>query len=127
MSDCANWNRTPISIPAIAGHFKKVRLRAQILRLSQADFGITEIAEQVGKSYNLVRATFHRWQKEGYAGLADHYEHHGRKAVVTEETESHLKAARWLRRFLNRGCMIWTAGGNEVERTCQVDNGHLSL
>jgi transposase len=70
---------------------KKVRLRAQILRLSQADFGIAEIAEHVGKSYNLVRATFHRWQKEGYAGLADHYEHHGRKAVVTEEIEAFMK------------------------------------
>jgi transposase len=64
---------------------KKVRLRAQMLRLSQAGFSIEAIARHVGKSYNLVRATFTRWQQEGYAGLADHYEHHGRKPVITEE------------------------------------------
>jgi transposase len=67
---------------------KKVRLRAQILRLSQAGFSIAEIAKHTAKSYNLVRATFTRWQQESYAGLADHFENHGRKAVITEEIEA---------------------------------------
>jgi transposase len=69
---------------------QKVRLRSQILRLSQAGFGIAEIANHTGKSYNLVRATFTRWQQEGYAGLADHFEHHGRKAVITKEIEGFM-------------------------------------
>lgn len=69
---------------------KKVRLRAQILRLSQAGFGMAAIAKHVGKSYNLVRATFSRWQQEGYAGLVDHYEHHGRKAVISDEIRTFM-------------------------------------
>lgn len=69
---------------------KKVRLRAQILRLSHTGFAMTEIARHVGKSYNLVRATFTRWQQQGYAGLADHFENHGRKAVITKEIEAFM-------------------------------------
>ncbi len=69
---------------------KKVRLRSQMLRLSQAGFSMADIARHTGQSYNIVRATFSRWQREGYAGLADHYEHHGRKAVITEEIEGFM-------------------------------------
>ncbi len=70
----------------------KVRLRAQILRLSDKDLGMKEIAEQVGKSYNMVRATLNRWSSEGYAGLADHYEHHGQKAIISDEIKGFMQA-----------------------------------
>jgi transposase len=70
---------------------KKVRLRAQILRLSHKGFGMQVIGEHVGKSYNMVRATLRRWREEGYAGLADHYENHGQEARVTEEIKRFMQ------------------------------------
>lgn len=69
----------------------KVRLRAQILRLSHKGLGMEDIAEHVGKSYNMVRATLNRWQRERYAGLADHYEHHGQKALISDEVKNFIQ------------------------------------
>ncbi len=71
---------------------KKARLRAQILRLSHRGLSVGEIAEHVGKGYNMVRESFSRWQGEGYVGLADHYEHHGQEVVITEEIKSFMAA-----------------------------------
>ncbi len=71
---------------------KKARLRAQILRLSHRGLSMGEIAKHVGKGYNMVRESFSRWEREGYVGLADHYEHHGQKAVITEEIKSFMAA-----------------------------------
>lgn len=70
---------------------KKVRLRAQILRLSHKGMSMQAIAEHVGKSYNMVRATLRRWRGEGYAGLADHYEHHGQEARITEGIKTFMQ------------------------------------
>jgi transposase len=68
-----------------------VRLRAQILRLSDKEMSMQAIAEHVGKSYNMVRATFRRWREESYAGLADHYEHHGQEARISEEIKAFMQ------------------------------------
>ncbi len=70
---------------------KKVRLRAQILRLSGKGFSMQEIAQHVDKSYSMLRRTLSRWEREGYAGLADHYAQHGRKAVISEEIKSFME------------------------------------
>jgi transposase len=70
----------------------KVRLRAQILRLSNQGTAIERISEHVAKNYETIRRTFDRWEQEGYAGLADHYEAHGQKPVVTDDIKSFLAA-----------------------------------
>lgn len=69
----------------------KVRLRAQILRLSNQGMAIERISKHVAKSYETIRRTFYRWEKEGYAGLSDHYEHHGQKPIITEAVKRFLE------------------------------------
>lgn len=68
----------------------KVRLRAQILRLSHKGMSMQGIAEYVGKSYDTVRTTFARWEQEGYAGLADRFEQQGQKPVITEDIKTFM-------------------------------------
>ena len=78
----------------------KVRLRAQILRLSLSHEGMRmqAIGGYVGKSYDTVRTTFARWEKEGYAGSADNYEHHGQASE--EELQQHKGTLDTLKRGL---------------------------
>ena len=74
-------------------HMKaKVRLRAQVLRLSNQGMAIERISEHVAKNYETIRRTFDCWEKEGYAGLADHYEAHGRKPLISEEVKTFMAA-----------------------------------
>lgn len=70
----------------------KVRLRAQILRLSKQRMSIEQISEHVGRNYETIRTTFERWEREGYKGLADHYENHGQKPVITDEVKTFMEA-----------------------------------
>lgn len=70
----------------------KVRLRAQILRLSNQGMSLEQISEHVARNYETIRNVFERWAAEGYKGLADHYEHHGQKPVITEEVKLFLEA-----------------------------------
>ena len=69
----------------------KVRLRAQILRLSHEEMRMQGIGQYIGKSYDTVRTTFARWEKEGYAGLADHYEQHGQEAIITRGLQDFIR------------------------------------
>ena len=50
-----------------------------------------QLSEQVVRNYETLRRTFERWEREGYAGLADHYEAHGRKPVITEAITSFME------------------------------------
>jgi transposase len=68
----------------------KVRFRAQILRLSHAGMSIERIAEHVGKSYEVIRRQFNRWETQGFKGLADHYDNHGQKPLITQEIKDYL-------------------------------------
>lgn len=70
---------------------RKVRLRAQILRLSHEGMSMQGIGEYVGKSYDTVRSTFSRWESEGYGGLADHVENQGQKALITEAIKTFME------------------------------------
>lgn len=67
---------------------QKVRLRAQILRLSHEGMSMQGIGRYVSKSYDTIRT---RWEKEGYRGLADHYEQHGKEAVITQEIQDFIR------------------------------------
>lgn len=49
----------------------KVRLRTQILRLSNGGWTIAQIATHVGKSRRSVERTFDAWEEDGLEGLAD--------------------------------------------------------
>lgn len=70
---------------------KKVRLRAQILRLSHKHMSMQEISQYTGKSYDTVRDTFSRWETQSYAGLADHVEHQGQKSLITQEIKTYME------------------------------------
>jgi transposase len=70
----------------------KVRLRAQVLRLSNQGMSLEQISEHVARNYETLRRTFDRWEEEGYIGLADHYEEHGQKPVITDDIKSFMEA-----------------------------------
>lgn len=70
----------------------KVRLRAQILRLSNQGMSLEQISEHVARNYETLRRTFDRWEAAGYAGLVDHYEGHGQKPVITDDIKSFMEA-----------------------------------
>jgi transposase len=70
----------------------KVRLRTQILRLSHGGVSMQGIGQYVGKSYDMVKSTFTRWETESYAGLADHFENQGQKPKLTEELKTFMAA-----------------------------------
>ena len=69
----------------------KVRLRAQILRLSHQRMSIAQIAEHVARHYETIRSTFERWETEGYKGLADQYEAQGQKPLITEDVKNFME------------------------------------
>lgn len=52
-------------------HLKKVRLRAQMLRLSNGGWRIEQIAAYVGKGRRSVERAFKAWAERGLEGLAD--------------------------------------------------------
>ena len=69
----------------------KVRLRAQILRLSNQGMSLEQLSGHVARNYETLRRTFDRWEREGYAGLADHYEAHGQKPMITDAITSFME------------------------------------
>lgn len=69
----------------------KVRLRAQILRLSHKGMSMQEIGQYVGKSYATVRTTFARWETASYGGLADQIENLGQKALITDAIKTFME------------------------------------
>ena len=69
----------------------KVRLRAQMLRLSNQEMSIGQISGYVARNYETIRRTFDRWETESYGGLAGHYEKHGQKPLITEEIKSFIE------------------------------------
>lgn len=71
---------------------QKVRLRAQILRLSYEGMSMERIGQYVGKSYDMVKRSFNRWETESYAGLADHFENQGQKPIVSKEVRRFIEA-----------------------------------
>ena len=70
----------------------KVRLRAQILRLSHKGMSMRGIGQYVGKGYDMVKSTFTRWETESYTGLADHFENQGQRPIVTEAVKTFMEA-----------------------------------
>lgn len=69
----------------------KVRLRAQVLRLSNQGMSREQNSEHVAKNYETLRRTFDRWEEEGYTGLADHYEEHGQRPVIADDLTTGTK------------------------------------
>ena len=68
----------------------KVRLRAQILRLSNQRMSIAQISKHVARNYETIRSTFERWETQGYKGLADQYEAQGQKPIITEDIKTFM-------------------------------------
>lgn len=69
----------------------KVKLRAQILRLSHTGMSIQSITEHVGRSRDMVCATFKRWEEEGYKGLADQWKNENKRLVMTNEIKAFVE------------------------------------
>jgi transposase len=53
------------------GLAEKVRLRAKVIRLSQRQMSIEEIANYSGRHRSSIRRDFDRWEAQGVEGLAD--------------------------------------------------------
>ena len=53
------------------GLAEKVRLRAKVIRLSQRQMRIEEIANYTGRHRSSIRRDFDRWEAQGVEGLAD--------------------------------------------------------
>jgi transposase len=69
----------------------KVRLRAQIIRLSAKGWTILQIAEHLLRHPETVRIDLLRWEQSGMAGLADG-EAPGKTSSITSEMEQFLHA-----------------------------------
>ena len=67
----------------------KVRLRAQVLRLSHRGSNMTEIAAYTGRSPQSVGRDLDRWEERGFEGLADATAP-GNPPRVTEEARGFL-------------------------------------
>lgn len=84
-------------------HLKpKVRLRAQVLRLSHRGDTITKIAAYTGRHPTSIGRDFDRWQDQGLAGLADGAGP-GQPPRITPEVKAFLHAQLGAER-------TWTAG-----------------
>jgi transposase len=68
----------------------KVRLRAQVLRLSHRGTSIEQIASYTGRSRTSIGRDFERWEQQGFEGLADGSAP-GNPPRVTEEVKLFLK------------------------------------
>jgi transposase len=68
----------------------KVRLRAQVLRLSHRQNTVGQISSYTGRSQASICRDFDRWQDRGFEGLADGSAP-GNPPRVTEEVKAFLK------------------------------------
>lgn len=68
----------------------KVRLRAQVLRLSHRGSSVEQIAAYTGRSRTSIGRDFDRWEQQGLEGLADGSAP-GNPPRVTEEVKLFLK------------------------------------
>ncbi len=68
----------------------KVRLRAQVLRLSGRGESVERIAAYTGRSRSSVCRDFDRWEQRGFEGLADGTAP-GNPPRITEEVRAFLK------------------------------------
>lgn len=78
------------AIEANALLHKKVRLRAQGVRLSQRKLSAEEIAVYLGRSYRSVLRDLRRWEAQGIKGLADG-EIPGRRSPLGETERAYLQ------------------------------------
>lgn len=69
----------------------RVKLRVQILRLSHTGMSIQSITEHVGRSRDMVCATFKRWEEKGYEGLADQWRNENKRLVMTDEIKGFVE------------------------------------
>lgn len=72
-----------ITLDQMVQHYPapRVRLRAQVVLMSQRGWDQTQIAQGVGKSWNFVHGALQRYRAHGFVGLTEH--HAGRKATLT--------------------------------------------
>lgn len=68
----------------------KVRLRAQILRLSHQGWNVERISSYTGRSRASIYRDFDRWTKSGIDGLTDGTAP-GQPDIITSEMRSHLQ------------------------------------
>ena len=72
-------------------HLKpKVRLRAQVLRLSHRGYNMRSIAAYTGRSPQSVGRDLGRWEERGLAGLADRAAP-GNPPLITEEARTFME------------------------------------
>ena len=68
----------------------KVRLRAQVLRLSNRGSNMEEIASYTGRSPASIARDFDRWRERGVEGLADGTAP-GNPPLITEEAKTFMR------------------------------------
>jgi transposase len=69
---------------------RKVRLRAQVIRLSHQAWDIEGIAEHVGRSYRSIQRDLERWESLGIEGLADRVKP-GKPRILSVEELSYMQ------------------------------------
>ena len=80
----------------------KLRMRAQILRLSNTGWTIYQLMSCFGRSYAAIRSDFKRYEKEGLTELYDGPAAPGRAPTLTPEI------LRFIERELEGGWTTWT-------------------
>ena len=70
----------------------RVRLRAQVVLMSQRDFDQTQIAKALGKSWRFVHTALVRYQAQGFLGLMEHHPGASRSLTPAQERQ----VIRWV-------------------------------
>jgi transposase len=82
------------TLEAMSGHYPtaRVRLRAQVVLMSQRDFDQTQIAKALGKNWRFVHRALTRYEAQGFLGLVEHHPGASRRLTPEQETQ----VIRWV-------------------------------
>ncbi len=103
----------------------KVRLHAQVLRLSHRGYNVRSIAAYTGRSPQSVGRDLGRWEERGFAGLADGTAP-GNPARITEEVRTFMEGKLSEERTWNATQLAETLGHSfGIEVTPEAIRQHL--
>ena len=111
--------RTLRELGEASGVPRRVKERAQVIRLSNQGMYNDKIAKYIGRSIRTVRGTINRWRKKGLGGLWD-AAHPGAQRRWQEEDMEYLEDClrKEQRTYNTTGCGFYEKKRNNSEKNC---------
>ena len=114
--------RTLRELGEASGVPRRVKERAQVIRLSNQGMYNDKIAKYIGRSIRTVRVTINRWRKKGLGGLWDAAHPGAQRRWKEEDMEYVEECLRKEQRTYNSHQL---AQKLEKERNIKLSAGHL--